>query len=143
MDRYDENPFTFDWIRGSFISNGREVVFSDTGEVGELRLSGGRLRDRMSYVKVGSGVDLCMLSCSVYGLRIFWYVKRKLVRDSDVVYLSCDEFCSLAGGFGRHVYYRGIRDLCNLGVIARRDVSSFWVNTNYLFNGDRLKILRR
>jgi hypothetical protein len=131
--KHKSNPFPFRLLE-------RKQAISKDNEVVE------RMADKLPYCKMY--VDIIPVALDkkmgISGLRVLFAILRMMLRHKEHVFISAEIFSDVSGGrFGNHTYYKGINELIELDVIAPSATANmYWVNTNYLFKGDRAKMFR-
>jgi hypothetical protein len=68
-----------------------------------------------------------------------------MLRHKEHFFLTYEMFESVTDGakVSRVMFHKGIGELIDAGVIARGMASNFyWLNTNYFFKGDRVKMIK-
>lgn len=127
------NPFPFRLLE-------RKEAISKDKEVYE------RMTDKLPYCKLY--VDIIPVALDkrmgVSGLRVLFAIARMMLRHKEHVFISPEIFSDVSGDrLGRHTYYKGINELIDLDIIAPSTTANmYWINTNYLFKGDRTKMFR-
>lgn len=135
-----DNPFVKDF--GEYVSRGgvaRTMVDLDSGQAVVLIDSGGGVfrRDKDTFVKVFRNPVLFKINgvCA----KVFWYVVFNLKPNLGWVDIDVRDVMDMGVSSDRYVY-SGIRRLVALGVLAKRDKGSYWVNPEVLYNGNRTKV---
>lgn len=134
-----DNPFSE--VYGEYVSKGavsRTMVDVETGQAMVLVEAGRGMyrRDKETFVKVFRNPVLFQINgvCA----KIFWYVVFNLKPNLGWIEINVADVMAMGVGSDRYVY-SGIRKLIALGVLARRDKGSYWVNPQVLYNGNRTK----
>lgn len=135
-----DNPFSREY--GEYVSKGgvtRTMVDLDSGQAVVLIDSGGGVfrRDKDTFVKVFRNPVLFKINgvCA----KVFWYVVFNLKPNLGWVDISVADVMDMGVSSDKYVY-SGIRRLVQLGVLAKRDKGSYWVNPEVLYNGNRTKV---
>ena len=75
---------------------------------------------------------------SASGLQMYIYVIHNLLPESDFINLKLDGVTKKTG-LSRATIIRGITSLEDVGMLAVRKQSEYWVNPLFVFNGDRIR----
>jgi hypothetical protein len=121
-----------------------ELADTSSGEINVFRKAAKNKRvlvDTANYVKIYKGALSVLMTLNKLSLVTFWYIAVNLKPHQDTIYLD-SEVVGSECGFKRTAFYDAIKELVDKNIIARKKGSSveFFVNTNYVFNGSRLKI---
>ena len=145
-ESFSSSPFSVSWIDASNEEETVKMLNKMSGEIVEIPKSK-RVSDRMAYAKVSMKFcsDLCESDAlGISGLRVLFVVLRVLQRSKDQVFLNYATFESMAkGGWKMHTYYKGLNELLDANIIAKvkNAHDMYWVNTDYIFKGDRVKMI--
>lgn len=71
------------------------------------------------------------------GCRMLLFILRKLPKDSDLVEIVPDEYKSQQGLSSIQTVYNTLRDLIDMGVLAKHKTNRYWINPAIIFNGNR------
>ena len=129
--KHKHNPFPFKLIERIDVEDGRV-----------------RHKDRLPFCRVSSDIVSDVFAnenVGVCGLRVLGAIMRVLLRNKEHFFLNYTMYESVMGKgvSNKNGYYNGINELLEADVIACSEHSNmYWVNTNYLFKGDRTKMLR-
>lgn len=107
-----------------------------------------RHKDRLPFCRVSSdivGDVFANENIGVCGFRVLGAIMRVLLRNKEHFFLNYTMYESVMGKgvSNKNGYYNGINELLDADVIAcSSHTNMYWINTNYLFKGDRTKMLR-
>lgn len=71
-------------------------------------------------------------------IELFHYIILNLEKDKDYIDLNNVKVCKKTG-MSKKSFYNSVKELKSYGIIIEKIKSEYWVNYNYLFNGDRTK----
>lgn len=115
--------------------------------VGKKYAGKGETLDRRKYVKVFEELLPLIYSSklSLPATKLLFFIMDKLKPESDVVMFSIKVAASRLGYKSDKSVHEGLVDLIKLGVIARKtdSMEQFWINPQYIFKGDRRKMLAK
>jgi len=122
------------------VRDGEEEVF-----VGQRYIGKDKLIDRRQYAKVYMDFIPLVLQegLSMAGIKMLFYIMACLKPGTDTVTFNIKVARQRLGYKNDKSVYEGLVDLLKLGVLARvagRD-ETFWINPQYVFRGDRSKLL--
>lgn len=145
--QYDENPSKPEGITKKWRdleSYEREAVDSNTGEHFAFRpLKSTTVDvDTKVYTKVFNDALPSIKELNVPGLKVWCYLLANLKPHKDYVIVKEKECMKYCGYDGKSNYYRGLANLLENNIIYRMigSDSVYYINVNYIFNGDRRKI---
>jgi hypothetical protein len=70
---------------------------------------------------------------------LFLYIIYHIPKDKDYISLSSKRVCS-SMNISRPTLVKSIRQLCDIGLLCKKpSLYDYWVNPEYLFNGNRIK----
>lgn len=146
-NEYENNPFfvegvTKRWIEKNNSVKEMQMVDQQTGEM-FIAMTVPKMvmvaHDPMRYAKVLKDKDISGLSwCSKL---ILFYVAYNLpINKAEIIlhYVSVTKWCDIS----KNRFYDGIKGLLDTDILAiksKKD-NSYYVNPNYVFNGNRTKI---
>lgn len=154
LQRYDKNPFinltnTKSGVRRmASTSNDRMMVINEqTGEMLGSGVTFGKAYevDKTAFVKLYiNGVkafkDLTGAGTKVFEL-LYLQVQKNIGRD--VIYLSFSEVNQMETPISKATFMKGMKELLEKGFIAESlTQGKYFLNPDYLFNGDRLAFIR-
>jgi hypothetical protein len=149
LKKFSVSPFLVSWMKagdGDGMGETIDVTNGISDEVVKVPKAR-RMMDRMAYSKVS--MKFCSDVCSsdvlgISGLRMLFVLLRVLNRNKEQVFLNYAIFESMAQGTWKaHTYYKGLNELIKANVLAKVENAHdmYWVNTDYVFKGDRVKML--
>lgn len=68
---------------------------------------------------------------------LFLYIQLNLGFEKEVIELHYKHVCKETN-MGTNSYYAALKELEEIGIISKKNLSEFWINPLYLFKGDRL-----
>jgi hypothetical protein len=149
QQQYVKNPFRIQGVIEKFIQTKEKdhnFVEPGTGQLFEVKkISSNKLilHDEKSYTKVfmDTGDVLSKLTPSTIKLYLYTVLQVRINKDS--VYINEPDACLWCGS-GRSTFHKCINELIDIGILARKLGSylEFWINPNFLYNGDRTKLFR-
>lgn len=143
---HEESPFKVQGITEKWIDKpGTERMFNvEDRETGEMfvavtpPLKRRVLHDPVPYTKV-MRVDITKLSCNAKVLLLYIAVSIKMnKKEIRLHWKTVSEWC----GYSKSSYYTAVKELLDADILAiklKKD-NSYYVNPNYVFNGNRTKI---
>lgn len=146
---YIKNPFRIQGVIEKIITTkekDQNFVQPTTGEVFEVKKISSMkpiLHDEKSYAKLFIDCGDTLSKLSPTASKMFLYSAMQVRINKDSVFLNESDAC-LWCNFGRSTFHKSISDLIANGIIARKLGSylEFWINPNFLYNGDRTKLFR-
>jgi hypothetical protein len=149
---FRSNPFMPDvQVKSMRVTNKRGdmmMVSRDTGEVG-ARIAGfweTEEVDGTKFVKLFIKGVAALTELTSSGVKVFSAFYTILQRDcigKDIVYLTFSEVDQTLNPMAASTFSRGIRELIGKGFLAARPAPGmYWINPNYVFNGDRLAFVK-
>lgn len=146
---YEDNPFKMSDIltlkkrRYEDISERREIVLTDTGEMGVVTLyeTHDKQGDYKEYRKIYVDALDKLSNLTVPGLKVFTYILSKLKISKDYIYIRSNEAMEFCGYTSKSDIYKGIANLLEQQLIARRVGMDgiYFINYDAFYNGSRLK----
>jgi hypothetical protein len=146
------SPFEYKWIKvnkGGGNGEVQEFVSTQTGEVVSLmQKEVVSISDGLPYVKLSRAFAVEVIAAGKLGksgMMVFAAIVRVMLRHKEHFFLTYEMFESVTDGakVSRVMFHKGIGELIDAGVIARGMASNFyWLNTNYFFKGDRVKMIK-
>lgn len=104
--------------------------------------------DTKQYVKVFTHhIPELTRDLSECGNKLLWYIIHNIKIGEDFIVVHEGKFLEY-GKYkpsSRNVYYRAVSELIKYNVIARKAGTqrAYWININFIFNGDRTRLLTR
>lgn len=161
LEQYDEQPFNeITGIAEAFLrpkemllqpvcdEHGFPKRVDDGGStllLGRKYMGKGKTLDRRQYIKVFTELLPLIYSgkISLPATKLLFYIMDRLKPESDIVMINLKIAASRMGYKTDKSVYEGLVDLIKLGIIARKTETAeqFWVNPQYIFRGDRVKML--
>lgn len=153
FESYADSPYMLEGIVPKRIKVGnKDVLLADkgTGEyLGEAKVPkyGERWHDGKVYVKVFTHhIPELTMELSPPASKMLWYIIFNLPVGVNWIDIKIRPFLSYSGYGDKSVavYYRAVTELLKSGIIARKagDEMAYWINTNFMFNGDRTKFYK-
>jgi hypothetical protein len=159
FEAFDKNPYEVtSGIGSAFIRPKEELLIpmyskdgspikaklEDTSQemqVGKRYYGERRLIDRRKYVKVYVEFigDLIKQGLSMPGIKMLFFILKRLEDDSDVVQFTTSAARGNTGYKYDKSIYEGLVELIKMGVIARKEGSDeqFFINPQLIFRGNR------
>lgn len=153
--RYKTNPFV-----GSAVANakvGTKRISNNKGdklmivsqETGEIMAPAGFHEilevDKTQFVKLFKNGVKAFTNLSNSGARVFsiLYDELQKIPKQDVIHLSFSDVNQSVEPMAQATFYRGMKELLNHKFIAETEtVGKYFVNPDYLWNGDRLAFIK-
>ena len=136
-----EPVYGYDGLPTKVAANGVDVL------VGKKYTGKGETIDRRKYVKVFEELLPLIYSSklSLPATKLLFFIMDKLKPESEIVMFSIKVAASRMGYKSDKSVHEGLVDLIKLGIIARKaeSMEQFWVNPQYIFKGDRRKMLAK
>jgi len=94
--------------------------------------------DPTKFVKLYSETIGIWFGFSKPAQNMIMYVMSKLIKNTDFIYASLNDYAEITKVYSRPAMNRGILELCNKGVLAKScDTNKYFINPAYIFNGNR------
>lgn len=144
--KYQTPPFEITGVRE--VPGRRRVrtgsfVLHDTGEASDAtwwESTGVKMIDAKTFVKVYKPGQAVLEQLSYRGVLMFVEVMQRMKIHSDKVFLKQSEVVKKRKNLNGAGFYKGVCELLMFGVLAKSvEPNIYFVNTNMIFNGDRLK----
>lgn len=123
------------------------LVSSETGEI-QSKIAGfwkTQEVDSTKFVKLFTQGVKALTGLSQTGIRVF-EILHSIMQDNigkDIVYISYSFINKLDKPMSNPTYDRGMRELIEKGFIAASNHQGlFWINPNFIWNGDRLAFVQ-
>lgn len=123
------------------------VIDNDSGEVlgGDISVDvvGGKwVYDPRKFTKVYKDADQMLNKLSIPALRVFNYIRHNLGKQEFTILVNLRECAEWCGYAHTKDATRGIIDLIDMGIIARKTGGGgeYYINPNILFDGDATKV---
>lgn len=85
-------------------------------------------------------INQMLMGLSYRALQLFNWVALMIKKDSDWIQINEDLFCKRTNITSRKTYVKAVEELLMYQILIGTHYKTvYWVNPNYLFNGDRLK----
>jgi hypothetical protein len=145
---FKENPFKVEGIKEVCRNANKDETTAVDTKTGEL-LSIRTVKSLTTYVDTArftkvfdNSLDEVIKHFTLTEWKLWFYIFKQLVPNKDEVYIDMDECCNFMEWKGYNNYYIGIRGLIEKNMLVKsvKGNSTYWINTNMFFNGDRLKI---
>ena len=142
------NPFTIEGIKTqTFIKRGsekiRQQVDVETGEVYNVvkldNTSTTVMIDDKKFTKVFDEGLYNISNLTVPEIKVFTYIQKHLLPNKDYLFIHGDECAEWCGYKTTPQIYKGLVGLIEKEIIARGKNNLFWINPNYIYNGNRCK----
>lgn len=147
FESYKENPFEVKGVvrvNRNVKNNTELVVNKETGEMYELTKvkSQTTLVDEKPFRKVYEECLEPLKSFTIPALRLYCYILQNLPINNNYVRISVKyalEYCGYNES-SKSSLYKGLTELLDKKIIAvsAKGDSHYWINTNLIFNGNRL-----
>jgi hypothetical protein len=144
---HEKTPFFVEGVTEKWIEKpGRETsmvaVDKETGEILQLYVPPKKIKvahDPMTYGKVlrNGKVDGLSSSAKVVLMYVAFFIKMNRC-DMELYYSRSAKWCRIS----KTSFYNAIRELLDAEIIAIKERAQhiFWINPNYIFNGNRTKM---
>jgi hypothetical protein len=154
--KHKESPFNLRYLKNNVVKDfgGVPIRFKDdcliVGEGEEMRVFNAKqsfLKDGLPYIKMSVEMAVDVIGAGKIGksgMMVLATVLRVMLRHKEHFFLTYEMFESVVEAkVSRMMFYKGINELIEAEVIARGAATNFyWLNTNYVFKGDRVKMLK-
>jgi hypothetical protein len=159
--RFSENPFLKSLdvkkspkqVRVSILGATNNVLLNqDTGEIQGTHIVSYKEVDDAEFVKVFTrniALTFNLSSAGIKAFNILMYavqynaIKKDVVKIDERILINFLKQYPEIKGYALSTLYRGINELIISGIIARHDWASFFfINPNFIFNGDRIAFTR-
>jgi hypothetical protein len=144
---FKNNPFKITGIKRvsrNTKNNIQVVADKKTGELYEMYKVQDMttLVDSRKFVKVYADSGTTIKDFSVPTLRVWCYILQHLQPNKDYIEINpkvCMEFCGYKGKSNAS-FYNGISELIEKNILALSTINEkYWVNSDFIYNGNRLK----
>jgi hypothetical protein len=151
----DLNPFLCGFQFDVKKSNGDKIetekYFDKAGKEIETRHTTIKYVDKKQFLKIYPEILGAMFELNKDGVRLLAIVLNALREcdGQDFLRLRWDEKHIFKGGdckpvkLSRTGFYRGMDELARLKIIAKKGDDLFWINPNFIFNGNRITFAQR
>ncbi len=145
---YRDNPFILEGIEYENVKykDGKRIVDEDGVESIIFELGVEKvIIDKRKYVKIFNDSFTTIKDLSTCGLQLLCFMALRLAISKDEIYLDIKAFNEFCDYKSRQPFYKGIVELLNKGVIARKVGKDhfYFINTNFIFNGSRKKLYKQ
>lgn len=146
FERFKETPFhdgTKESLHIKMFNVGKtkegRLVNTDTGELIEKYA----WADIEKPVKMYSGIVDKVMDLSTPGMKMFLYILANLGVNEEKVYISNSSAMLFCGYSRPKDVYKGMIELLDRGMLAKtKEQYLYWVNPEYMFKGNKSKLLR-
>ena len=144
---YEDNPFPIEGIKSKWrnLEAGEYLVSrEDTGEAfiqRELKTAQVEV-DTLPYTKFFHSLQDIVSELTTTETKILMYIFKVLKPNKNEVTLQVQKCIEYCGWTSANNFYLGARQLIDHKIIAKsvKGNTTYWINANLLFNGDRKKI---
>jgi hypothetical protein len=139
MKIHSTNPF-LEPIRVPILDQKSNYTLA-SGSGGQITLS--RQFDIKASTKVYKDDSLftSLMNLKSSTMKVYQFIVYKLTRDSDVIQLKREIVAQLTG-LHKNTVTLSLDELENNKIIARKSKFTYWVNIDYIFNGDRVSFMK-
>lgn len=126
------------------IHTGKYIVDKESGEsmpITTKTFGGLEISDSMEYLKLYKYGLTNLRNVNGSGMNILFFIFDYLLSGQDWIELNDDVLLVYCGYKNKKNVKEGIVNLLENGILGRRKQGGYWVNPNFVFRGDRRKLL--
>ena len=138
--RYEENPYFTNLSIDCITMNYPQTFHAQDGTTITISRAKKVLRSSFSSVHFSREIFQKLMRLKPRGLKVFLYIQYKLGKNSDRIMLPIKKVSEYTEQ-SQTTCIQGINDLVEIGLIAKKNRSTYWVNIAHLFKGDLMRFL--
>lgn len=156
LQRYDSNPFLPDAAANTSEGVRRKTITSKDGSQMMVTSADGQYTapagfwytqevDKTQFTKLYVNGVKALARLTGAGARVFELVYMEIQKSvgRDVIYVSFSEIDQSVCAMPKATFLRGMKELCVKGFLAESKVQNkYFINPDYIFNGDRLAMVK-
>lgn len=145
--KVDVNPFTTSMritaLRGikGFVSVSNEQGINTVGFKSEMKIEWEK-DAHINLYKSPQIINLHKLLTPLGG-KLFLYVSLHLPKNSELITFDYSKALEFLGIKSVNTLYKAIQELVEYGIINKKKTTTFWINPNVIFNGNRLDYFKK